>query len=349
MVDRKRWPEEVQGYLARIYAEGQRRYACRAATPEQFTTWQAEARPALRRLLGLEAIRDSVGDHQPSVELAEEQEVDGLIRRKGWIETEPDVSIPFWFVRPPERGPFPCAVTPHGHNARGFDTYAGIWQSEEDRERIEREERDVAVQAAREGFLAIAPATRGIAVGGVTDLHAQWGGRNCTSHWAHTIMAGRSSIGERVWDMERVLDWALARPDVAGEVLMMGNSGGGVLTTFAAACDVRVTIAIASCSFCPFVDRSGKLLHHACNIVPGVMRWGEFWDIAGLVAPRRFLAVHGTDDPIRPNGEVDLATRRLKAIYAAAGAPDRLDQRYGEGGHRFYADLMWPFVREALA
>jgi dienelactone hydrolase len=344
----RQWPEPVQRYLERIYAEGRRRHACRARTPEEFEEWQAEARPALRRLLGLDAIRESVGEHRPTIEFGEGQTVGDLTRRKGWIETEPDVRIPFWLVRPPGDGPFPLAVTPHGHNRRGFDTYAGVWHSEEERQRIEREDRDVALQAAREGFVAVSAGTRGIAIGGVTDLFGQWNGSDCTSHWAHAILTRRSSIGERVWDMERIIDWALGLPDVVGDdVLMMGNSGGGVLTTFAAACDTRVTIAVASCSFCPFVGRNGKILHHPCNAVPGIMGWGEFWDVAGLIAPRHFVAVHGTDDAIRPNAEVDIATERLRAIYAAAGVPERADQRYGGAGHRFYSDLMWPFIREA--
>ena len=344
------FPEDAQRYLERIYAEDRREHACHAEDREEFDAWQREARPALRRLLGLDSIRASVGDHEPRVGRGEPEVVENLTREKCWIETEPDVRIPFWLVRPEGEGPFPLAVTPHGHNPHGFDTYAGVAHNEAERERIEREDRDVALQAAREGFLAIAPGTRGIAVGGVTDVHEKWHGKACTSHWAHAIMTRRSSIGERVWDMERVIDWATALPEVdAGEVLMMGNSGGGVATNFAAACDTRVTIAVANCSFCSFLGSDGKILHHACNLVPGIMEWGEFWDVAGLIAPRHFLAVHGRTDGIRPVEEVDRATRRVRAIYEAAGVPENVDQRYGDAGHRFYADLMWPFIRGAMA
>jgi hypothetical protein len=38
----------------------------------------------------------------------------------------------------------------------------------------------------------------------------------------------------------------------------------------------------------------------------------------------------------------------LKEIYAAAGVPDRFVHRWGDGGHRFYEDLMWPFIESAI-
>jgi len=120
-----------------------------------------------------------------------------------------------------------------------------------------------------------------------------------------------------------------------------------VVAVWAAACDPRITITISSCAFSSFVGLNGKIQHHLCNAVPGVLGFGQFWDVAGLIAPRYFLAVHGKDDPLKARDEVDRAAGALKAIYTAAGVPDHTDQRYGDGGHRFYARLMWSFVEQA--
>jgi hypothetical protein len=149
--------------------------------------------------------------------------------------------------------------------------------------------------------------------------------------------------------MQRLIDWASSLDCVdSRDILMVGNSGGGVLTTFAAACDVRIGVAVSSCSYSPFVGRNGQIQHHICNAVPGIMTFGEFWDVAGLIAPRHFLAVHGRHDSIKPTDEVDRAVGELRTIYRAADAAPHFDQRYGEGGHRFYGSLMWPFVDSAL-
>jgi hypothetical protein len=70
--------------------------------------------------------------------------------------------------------------------------------------------------------------------------------------------------------------------------------------------------------------------------------------VAGLIAPRYFLAVHGRHDSIKPTDEVDRAVAELRTIYRAADAAPHFDQRYGEAGHRFYSSLMWPFIDSAL-
>jgi len=222
-----------------------------------------------------------------------------------------------------------------------------VAHDEAHRQKIVKNKQDVAVQAVRRGFLAIAPATRGLAVDGVPDAYRRHGG-NCRSHMIHCALAGRTAIGERVWDMQRILDWALARPDVApARVLMMGNSGGGMVTVYAAACDTRISVAVPSCSFSRLVADDGRVYHCDCNLVPGILSCGEFYDVAGLIAPRCLLAVNGRQDRLHNLDDIRYASRRLAAIYKAAGHPDRFDSRIGDGGHRFYPDIMWPFVMKA--
>jgi hypothetical protein len=270
-------------------------------------------------------------------------------RRLGHLHSEPDVVIPFWLLVPKGEGPFPLGLFPHGHESYGMDTYAGIWDSEEARQRIEHEDRDVAVQAVRRGFLAIAPATRGFAPAALPDVTGRHGNRDCRSQLVHCLLAGRTAIGERVWDLQCLIDWACARRDIdPRRVLMMGNSGGGVATLYAAACDTRVTIVVPSCSFCSLVSGEGHVHHCDCNTVPGIVGWGSIHDIAGLVAPRHLLIVNGREDALFPVSEVDRAVEGVRQIYGTARAGDRFVHRYGNGGHRFYKDLMWPFIEQAL-
>ena len=150
--------------------------------------------------------------------------------------------------------------------------------------------------------------------------------------------------------MSRLIDWAVTLPEVdASCILMMGNSGGGVATLYAAACDTRVTVAVPSCSFCTLVGQNGVVHHCDCNAVPGILGWGGFHDVAGLIAPRHTLIVNGRQDALFPLSEVDRAVDGARRIYAAAGMSQRFAHHYGEGGHRFYAGLMWPFIDSAMA
>lgn len=67
-------------------------------------------------------------------------------------------------------------------------------------------------------------------------------------------------------------------------------------------------------------------------------------DIMGLFAPKPLVLVAGREDPIFPFHGVRRAYRHLKAIYRAAGAPERCHLVVGPEGHRFYADLAWPVM-----
>lgn len=345
-------PEAVRRYLARLYDEANRAHAFGNRSSAEFAAWQASARAAFLALLGLPRIARDAAGHRVTADVPSGgEDMGGYIRSKGHVATEPAVRMPFWILRPKGQGPFPLAVTPHGHE--NGDTYAGIWHDDRSREQVTREDQDVAVQAVKRGFLTLVPATRGIASNPasfrIADVAKRHDGRDCRCHNWQTIVAGRTLLGERVWDLMRLLDWALALPEVRPQtVLLMGNSGGGMATLHTAAADERVAMAVACCSYNNYVSPGGVLRHCPCNAIPGIMNFGEYWDVAGLAAPRRLLTVNGRKDPAHPTAEVDLAVSRLKRIYQASGHPERYEHRYGVGGHRFFADLMWPWVEEAL-
>ncbi|MCA9414816.1 MAG: acetylxylan esterase [Candidatus Omnitrophica bacterium] len=345
------YPDSVVKYLRRIYDEGQVKFSYREDYPGGFEVWQKEAREELRRLIGLDRIVSDCGDHEPKVEMSEPgPDLGGYTRQKGLIETEPDVRIPFWLLRPEGEGPFPLAILPHGHDSIGFDTYAGAAHDEEHQKRITERRADVAVQAAQRGFVAIAPATRGLSTPGVPDLLKRHGDLDCRSQLIHCLLAGRTAIGERVWDMQRILDWEMTLNEVDSErVLMMGNSGGGMVTLYASACDPRVSVAVPSCSFTLLHSRNGYIYHCDCNLVPGMAEWGDLYDVAGPIAPRPLLVVNGREDTLHSVSDIEKAAARAEAIYRASGHPENFESKFGGGGHRFYPELMWPFVMKAIS
>jgi hypothetical protein len=215
------YPEHVASYLKRIYSQDRQPLAFREEFPGGFDAWQREARSELIRKIGLERIAASVGDHQPVVELDEPEDLGDYLRQRGVVETEPDVRIPFWLLKPKGDGPWPLGVFPHGHSRIGHDTSAGVYHDEAHKKRTLDEDRDVAVQAVKRGFLAIAPAVRGISTDGVPDLHGRHGNRDCRSHVMHCLAAGRTATGERVWDMQRILDWAEGLEEVDSRTVLM--------------------------------------------------------------------------------------------------------------------------------
>ena len=171
----------------------------------------------------------------------------------------------------------------------------------------------------------------------------------CHDAAMHALMLGRTLMGERVYDVDRGLDYLAARGDVDMQrVGIMGNSGGGTISVFAGALLPRLAFAMPSCYFCTFRDSIMSIYHCADNYVPGLLKFAEMADVLGLFAPKPVVIVAGRKDPIFPIAATRKAFRDLKRIYRAAGAADRCHLVEGQAGHRFYATQAWPVMLKEL-
>lgn len=165
----------------------------------------------------------------------------------------------------------------------------------------------------------------------------------CHDATMHALMLGRTLAGERVYDVDRGIDYLAARGDVRMDRLgVMGNSGGGTISVFSAALLPRLSLAMPSCYFCTFRDSIMSIYHCADNYIPGLLQYAEMADVLGLFAPKPVVVVAGQDDPIFPIAATRRAFQDLQRIYAACGAADRCHLVVGNGGHRFYAEDAWP-------
>ena len=123
-----------------------------------------------------------------------------------------------------------------------------------------------------------------------------------------------------------------------------------MLTVYVAALDERVTVAVPSCSFTSYTSAAGFVFHCDCCLVPRAqVELGDMADIGALAAPRALLAVHGRKDGLHSYPDVEAAMARVHSIYSAAGASKRFRHEWGATGHKFYPDIMWPFIESALA
>jgi hypothetical protein len=344
------YSDSVAGYLERIHKTKKVNIA---TYPGGFPAWQRDSRTKLASLLGLEQIEADVGKQIAVVELQRSTQEDGYQRQLGSIQTEPGVTIPFWLLTPNGDANVrrPLAVCAHGHDRDGWNTYAGVYRDEAHRMKAIDKDGDVGVQAVKRGFVTVVPATRGLAeAASIPDLKGRHGNRPCRAQLIHCLLAGRTAVGERVWDTQRILDWALRDLNVDdSRVLMTGNSGGGVLTVYVAALDQRVTVAVPSCSFTSYTSRNGYVFHCDCCLVPRApTEVGDMADIGALTAPRRLLAVHGRKDGLHSFADVERAMTRVHEIYAKAGAKGRFEHEWGDDGHKFYPDLMWPFIEASF-
>jgi dienelactone hydrolase len=315
--------------------------------PGDLPSWQAEVRAFVRERLGLP--RGRTGTRLLGARVESTEEVDGYIRERVVLKTEPDLEVPAFLLRPQEqKGKVPAVLALHGHGP-GKVIPAGLPDDERGRKLIAEGERDYAVQAVRHGYVALAPDLRGFGELRLSADIERNAGSSCTRLSLLAMQVGRTLLGMRVWDLMAAIDYLQTRPEVDPlRIAATGNSGGGTATLFLAALDTRVAAAIPSCYFCTWAASIQAVDHCACNFVPGLSQQIEMYDLAGLVAPRPMLVVAGRDDPIFPLAGVKEAYAHLVEIYRAAGCEERLELFVGEGGHRYYAERVWPWLRQQL-
>jgi len=341
--------EPVASYLKRIQ-EGRQQFAFDPNT--DLAVWQTSARRALEKLIGLAQMQEELAGFDVQISQNKPEPVDGIFtRRLCTIETEPGIRVPFYYLVPiGAKKRAPLFISPHGHDKLGLHSYSGAYRNRKHREEILAREGHIAEQAARRGFVAIAPATRGLANEVlVPDPKGRHGNRPCRAQLIHCLLSGRTPMAERVWDMQRILDWAVKQPEVNPQkIVMTGNSGGGVLTAYTAAIDPRVTVAIPSCSFTSVTSAEGFIFHCDCCLLPGLRNWGDWKELAGLIAPRRLQLIHGVKDGLHHRPTVEALGREVKGIFRSAGATGHMELKWGTGGYRFYPDFMWPFIDRAF-
>ena len=344
-----KFPSPVAVYLERIQ-QGRQEHAFKLN--RDFAKWQESARIALVELIGLKQIRDGLVEFRPRVIFGKrDHSGHAFTRQLCSIETEPGVKVPFYLLTPLSASPdnpAPVFLAPHGHDLLGLHSYAGVFKTEEHRKKVMSKDGNIAEQAAKRGFIAIAPATRGLASEvSIPDLKGRHGNRSCRAQLMHCLVAGRTPVAERVWDMQCLLDWIVKHPAADPmNIVMCGNSGGGVLTTFTAAIDERIKIAVPSCSFAPVTAKGGYIFHCDCCMVPGIRNWGDWTELGGLIAPRGLLIVHGVEDGLHHRPTVEKVFGGVQAIYKSAGTPGHVLLKWGASGHRFYPTLMWPFIEQ---
>lgn len=173
--------------------------------------------------------------------------------------------------------------------------------------------------------------------------------QGCHDATMQALMLGRTLLGERVYDVDRGIDYLVGRDDADPKRIgVMGNSGGGTVALFAAALLPRIAFTMPSCYFCTFRASIMSIHHCMDNYVPGLLKVAEMSDIAGLFAPKPMVLVAGRHDDIFPIGATRRAFRDLRRIYGEAGAPERCHLVVGPEGHRFYADQAWPVMLREL-
>lgn len=244
----------------------------------------------------------------------------------------------------------PAILCSHGHGPFGKDSVVGMTGSAERAADVAAANYNYAEQMARAGFVTIAPDLRGF--GERRDRYdpIDIPRDPCNLNYVKGSIFGVYPLTLNIFDMTRCIDYLETMDEVdPSRIGMMGMSQGGTMTTFTTAVEPR----IKACDIISYVNpfaafgiRDGNFC--GSQVVPGIYRYFDTFDIAGLIAPRPCLMEMGIYDACFPFEDLYRGYEGTLEIYRAAGAEDRLFTDIHPHGHAFSGNVAFDFFKNNL-
>jgi hypothetical protein len=338
--------------LLHVYDKVSRKMRFDAKTVEEHGVWKKSVVVKLREITGL----DQMEACPLEAKFLESKQLDGYLREKWLIQTEPEIWMPFYILIPEGmKGDElrPCMITPHGHASGGKYSPASRTDIPAIADAVKEYNYGYGEMFVKKGFIVFCPDAR--AFGERREWMLQGDGEHaflnstCVQLNHIAISLGRSLTGMWTWDLMRLVDYIQTRKDCNAEKIgCAGLSGGGLQALWLAAMDERVKCTVISGYFYGYKDSLLKQSNNCgCNYVPCLWNHVDIGDIGALIAPRALLVESGRNDDL--NGERGLlnVTEQLditRRAYALWGYEDRLYHHVFEGGHRWDGKETYKFA-----
>ncbi len=307
-----------------------------------YNEWKKQLREKFIELTGIDLIAANSCEPNLTIEYEKEEEEYKLIRFT--FESEVGETVPCYLVIPKlGKEKYPVAITMQGHSS-GFHNSIGEIKYENDKDYHPRGQ--FALQAAREGFIALAIEQRGM--GERKTLEERRGSHRMCQHQSMVaLLLGRTTLGGRIWDISRAIDLLSNFKEAdTDKILITGNSGGGTISYYAACYDERIKLSAPSCAFCPYPESIIDIRHCACNYIPSAFRYFDMQDLACLIAPRNLVVISGIKDKIFPIEGVERGMKTLKEIYAKNGVEDKVRLVVTPEKHWWCVDIVWKEIND---
>ena len=287
----------------------------------------AAVRSGVARCLGLETIPRP---DRIAWQVLGELPGDGYTIEKGVFEAVPGLTVPAHVYRPSAPGPHPGVVHSLGH-----------WM---ENARLEPDLQRFNVRLARAGIAVLCydPIGQG-------ERRVGWHQHGQLA----PLLVGFTSLGVMVAETLAALDLLAARDDVDHDRLgLAGASGGGLVSTFAAALDARVSAAAICCILNTHLGQVRDAAFGTgwdgwvdlCNQIPGLAATASMGMVLAAASPGRVTVVHAVDDPPFPIEGARAVVREAARAYDALGAAGRVRLVEVAGGHGLH-----PAMRDAAA
>ncbi|MEO1993796.1 MAG: alpha/beta hydrolase family protein [Planctomycetaceae bacterium] len=327
----------MQGAPLSMLFRGQTADACRA--------WQAKFRGQLTQLLG-----DSTPPKQWTTVVEDRAEFDDHIRHQLLLKCDGVPSLPVYLLVPrgltaAQRAPGVLCV--HGHGSHGYEPIVGRRDLEGVPANIKKNNYDYGLQFVRRGYVVAAPCM--VPFGRRVD-RARYGGNDpCAVTFVRMQSLGRLPITANLRDLRWSLNLLQSQSQVHSDRIgCAGLSYGGRMTMMVSAVDQRVRVASVSGALNLLQER--MTLRHSCGsqMIPNLLRYGDYSEIGSLIAPRPCVWETGSVDSLIVPKWDEVFRDRLRRAYTALDATDQLHFDKFTGGHMWSGRIAFPLFDKVL-
>jgi len=303
-----------------------------------------ESRLKLIELLGIGNIKKAENDDFRIVEKSS-------IGKNNYIhfifQSEENYYVNAHLLYPSKGDKFKLCIGMQGH-VSGAHISLDIGKFKNDDNYIRNEGCNFSIQAVSHGYCGLAIEQRCFGENGGNKEH---GYTNCTHSTMTALLMGRTTIAERVFDIQRTIDIIekyfsdLVSLD---DSILMGQSGGGTATFYTACLEDRIKVFVPSGAVCTFQDSIVEIEHCPCNYIPSLGNYFDMGDLGILIAPKKLIVAHGRYDRIFPIDGVIKTFNRIKTFYDYLGKSDNCALVIGERDHVFYPNETWEAIEKMI-
>lgn len=306
---------------------------CLVAPPSaaEWPEWQRRHRQQLREMLGLDPLPPR-SPLQPVITGSFQWE--DIIVEKLHFQSLPGLYVTANLYRPKEQSerlPAILYVCGHGAVRKGNISFGNKCHYHY-----------YGVAFARRGYVCLVIDT--VQLGEIEGIHH--GTYRYGMWWWNN--RGYTPAGVEAWNSIRAIDYLQSRPEVDPERIgITGRSGGGAYSWWTAAVDERIKAAVPVAGITDLRNHvvDGCVEGHCdCMYIVNTYRW-DYPLVAALVAPRALLIGNTDNDDIFPEDGVRRLYEKVRKVYAALGAEDKVDLALFPGRHEDVPQLQEATLR----
>ena len=293
-----------------------------------FEHWKNETLPLVKATLGEFPERVD-----PEPELVAEWE-DGTLRKQRWIINVSKYIAATLLVNYPKNAPadpLPAILCCHGHGPLGKDVLMGNGAGPEFEAQTKQHNYNYGVVMAERGYVTYA--IDWIGFGDRNDnrkpnhFNNNYSRDWCNLYYLHATMFGMTSLGINVTHGMAATDFVATLPGVDRDRFgVMGLSGGGTMALWMSLCNPSFRATEIIC-YSDLWEYFGMRDMNYCGmqVAPGLYKLADVPDLQGLIAPRPLLVDIGAYDTCFTLDTSMRCYHKVRAIYEAAGVPERLE------------------------